>query len=182
MPDFTPEEQALFNYLRSHTPAPSGSVPTPANLPRRRPAARTAAEVERAEGLNLNLDRHRASRALRPRRVTPRPRPGTQSLPVWIFNRIKESPAGYGRETAWTLAQAWARTVADREEFTGWSWAVGMSRPDAAAELKDHGFTPDALQTLIQDKPARSLLRTGYDVQLVIYGLYRAAARRQTGP
>ncbi|WP_405787247.1 hypothetical protein OG753_04265 [Streptomyces sp. NBC_00029] len=70
----------------------------------------------------------------------------------------------------------------DREEFTAWSWAVGLTRPDAAVELKDHGFASDALDTLINGKPARSLLRTGHDVQQVIAGLYRAAARRRTSP
>ncbi|MEU6609966.1 hypothetical protein ABZ922_33780 [Streptomyces shenzhenensis] len=70
--------------------------------------------------------------------------------------------------------------VTGREQFTAWAWAVGLTRPNAAAELMDHGFTPDVLDTLIEDKPARSLLRTGHDVQHVIYGLYQAATPRRT--
>lgn len=70
--------------------------------------------------------------------------------------------------------------VTGREHFTEWAWAVGLSRPKAAAELMDHGFTPDVLDTLIEGKPARSLLRTGYDVQEVIYGLYQAARNEAT--
>ncbi len=180
MPDFSGDDEATYNNLRSHTPAREGAAPTPANFPRRRPTPRTAVEVEQVEGLDLNLAQFLASRASRARRHTSRPQSTQQSLPVWIFHRVRESPVGYGRDTAWPLAQEWARMVTGREHFTEWAWAVGLSRPKAAAELMDHGFTPDVLDTLIEGKPARSLLRTGYDVQEVIYGLYQAARNEAT--
>ncbi|MEU3903864.1 hypothetical protein AB0F20_08605 [Streptomyces goshikiensis] len=92
---------------------------------------------------------------------------------MWIFLCILDSPAGYNCSTALDLARAWKQVINDPEGFAAWSSAVGMRRPEAAEELKQHRFTPDMLQIPIEGKPARSWLRADRDVHEVIAGLYR---------
>ncbi|MFD4922996.1 hypothetical protein ACFWNE_17050 [Streptomyces goshikiensis] len=167
-------DAAILGYLLSRTPLASGSVPTPAHMPRRRPRPRTAAEVEQAEGLDLGLSHRAGARAASRSTRASRPRPGKTPLDVWIFLRILGCPAGYSRPTALDLARAWRQIINDQEEFMAWSSVVGMTRPEAAEELNQHRFTPDMLQIPIEGKPARSWLRAGRDVHEVIAGLYRA--------
>ncbi|MGW1768590.1 hypothetical protein ACWCQL_31685 [Streptomyces sp. NPDC002073] len=174
------ELQNILNNLRSHTPAAPGQTPTPANMPRRRPQARTAAEIAQAEGLNLDLQAP-ASAAPRPRPRPTRPRQRNRvSFKEWIFMRILETPTGRDRARAWDLAEQWSRTVSGPDEFIEWAEGVGMGRPHAAVELKDHRFLPADLATVIAGKPARSWIRADRDVESVIAFLYReATARRQ---
>jgi hypothetical protein len=183
-PDFSHDEEAaaIYRFLRSYDPVSADSVPTPANVPRRRNTPLSAAEIARGQGLDLGLDSGPRRGHSRLRRRSARSRQAEPSFEVFVFNLILATLHWYGREEAWKLTEAWRQVVTDREELLCWVDAVGLRRPDAAWELRYHRFAPAMLKTArIDGIPARSRLRNGEDVDHVIAALYRSAAKNPPG-
>ncbi|MGW1430642.1 hypothetical protein [Streptomyces sp. NPDC001108] len=175
-PDFShdAEAAAIYRLLRSEpTVATAEGKPSPARMPRRRTRPATAADIARQEGLDLGLERRSPSRtANRPERRRNGQRQAEPSVEAFVFDLAMSTLPGCDRDTAWSLAKAWAKSgCVGRAEVLGWAAIIGVRHPHAVGQLRAHGVTADMLELRIGGTTARSRLRNGESAGGVIAGL-----------
>lgn len=164
-PVHDPDEAAIFRYLTgSATPPAPGERPSPAHMPRRIQPPRTAADIARAENLNLG-DLPRPRREARP----PSRRPRTSVL-TDVLAHLQESGCRRGQE-AYRLAQQWLEVEPTLHGVRRWTSKIGPRLPHAAAELVRHGLETADLDMLIDGTPAHRRLRNGEAVGQVVAAL-----------
>ncbi|MFC9734310.1 hypothetical protein ACFWGM_35630 [Streptomyces roseolus] len=149
-----PELETLYRNLLGAGAAPApGTRPTPANMPRRIQRPQTAADIARAEGLDLG--------PLSPHRTRHRPARPARRVPArqLVIDRLLE--AHVPRPQAPALASSWLRALSSPHLICAWITAVGPYHHETAAELACHGFTTGALETPLDGATARRRLRDG---------------------
>lgn len=89
-----------------------------------------------------------------------------------MFDLAMSTLPGCDRDTAWSLAKAWAKSgCVGRAEVLGWAAIIGVRHPHAVGQLRAHGVTADMLELRIGGTTARSRLRNGESAGGVIAGL-----------
>ncbi|MGW0167744.1 hypothetical protein ACWDWT_21515 [Streptomyces sp. NPDC003343] len=167
MPTFNdPVEQAIYRLLiGAGEPPATDAQPTPAAMPKRATRPRDAADIARAEGLDLG--------DLRTRRVVRRPgrrRPARPSAFKEVFDYLAD--AGCSRPEAYQLTRAWLDAgCVSLEEVHGWVRLVGKRQAHLVRELLLHGLAGEDLNLLIDGTPALRRLRNGEPVGQVVGAL-----------
>ncbi|MDV5143192.1 hypothetical protein R1T08_02420 [Streptomyces sp. SBC-4] len=160
-----PSIMAVYRYLTGAAEPPrTGQRPTPANMPRRIQRPRSAADIARAEGLDLG-DMTRRPRS--ERRSGPRP-PRRSALRV-VMDHLLE--AGCPRQEAAELAGRWLQADPSAEGVRRWMDTIGAYRPDVALQLRLHNLGTDDLDVPVDGTPARRRLRDGEPIGQVIAAL-----------
>ncbi|WP_435192313.1 hypothetical protein [Streptomyces sp. bgisy126] len=160
-----PSLTALYRYLTGTAEPPrTGQRPTPANMPRRIQRPRSAADIARAEGLDLG-DMARKPRSER----RSRPRPPRRSPLRVVMDHLLE--AGCPRQKAAGLAGQWLQADPSPEGVLRWMDTIGVYRPDIALQLRLHNLDADDLDVLIDGTAARRRLRDGEPIGQIIAAL-----------
>ncbi|MFJ6106039.1 hypothetical protein ACIQHY_34255 [Streptomyces sp. NPDC092359] len=150
-----PELAAIYrNLVGGVLPPAEGERPTPANMPRRIQRSRTAADIARAEGLDLG-PLASARRPVRRRPTLPARIPARQV----VVDRLLE--AGCPRPRAQALATDWLRALSSPYVICCWIAAIGPGQFSTAAELIRQGFGTDDLDTPLDGVSARRRLSDG---------------------
>lgn len=138
-PTFTkPDDLALYRYLlgTDGESAPAGAAPSPAFMPKRRPAwsgRPTAADIARAEGLDFGpgtLTRRAPRRPDRNRPARSDHRPSTVTA---VLELLQQRCPHLSRERAAQAAQEWARCAVGPAEATAWIDRLGWQSRSAGA-------------------------------------------------
>ncbi|MDN3272479.1 hypothetical protein [Streptomyces sp. MA15] len=136
MPDISGDP--VYLWLTGARPATAGpGAPTPADLPTRRPAAATASDIARREGLDLGdlstYQRH-------DRRARGR---GGKPTVLQAVIRFATTGLRIPRERAVAHAQRWAASpITEPDEALEWISLLGLGGLDAALRLRRNGVTP----------------------------------------
>ncbi|MFE5597540.1 hypothetical protein [Streptomyces sp. NPDC056549] len=160
-----PSIEALYRYLIGAPEAPGpGQRPTPANMPQRIQRPRTAADIARAEGLELG-DMARTPRSGRRSGHCP----SRRSARHVVVDQLVE--AGCPRREAVEMADQWLRAEPTPEGVRRWVDRVGVRRPDIALQFRLHSLCVDDLDVLVDGMSARRRLRDGAPVGQVVAAL-----------
>ncbi|MFJ6355162.1 hypothetical protein ACIQKB_37605 [Streptomyces sp. NPDC092046] len=160
-----PSIMAVYRYLTGAAESPrTGQRPTPANMPQRIQRPRSAADIARAEGLNLG-DMNRGPRSHR----RSGPRPQQRSALRVVMDRLLE--AGCPRREAAELAGRWLQADPTPEGVQGWMDTIGVHRPDVALQLRLHDLGIEDLDVLVDGTLARRRLRDGEPIGQLIAAL-----------
>lgn len=139
MPDVSHDPVFLWLTGARTTAAAENGAPTPADMPARRPAAATAADIARREGLDLG---DLSSYQRRDRRAR-RGRGGRRPTVLQAVTRFATTGLRIPRERAVAHAQRWAASpITDPDEALEWISLLGLADLDAALRLRRKGITP----------------------------------------
>jgi hypothetical protein len=173
-----PSEQAIYRYLTgAGEQPPAGQAPTPACMPKRRHTrhgAPSAADIARAEGLDLGDLPARPSRSNRPAPL-PRQRRTAPSVFQTVLDIISAAQPRLPHQQAVRIARSWSQVTRTAAEATEWIAAIGWERPTVVGTLRQHHITADMLNTPVAGTPARIRLRNGESADSI------AAALRDHG-
>ncbi|MFF3934324.1 hypothetical protein [Streptomyces hirsutus] len=137
MPDISHDPVYLWlTGARPTTARPD--APTPADLPARRPAAATASDIARREGLDLGDLSPYQRRDRRARRSR-----GCKPTVFQAVTRFATTGLRIPRERAVAHAQRWAASlITEPDEALEWIRLLGLGGLDAALRLRRKGVTP----------------------------------------
>lgn len=161
-----PADEEVYRYLSGAGKTPAeGEVPTPACMPKRRPARQggpSAADIARAEGLDLGPLPAANRRPARSRGGAGRPRKRFEPSPMkTALDLIQRVLPGLSRQQAVRLAKSWARVALTSGEVSQWLPVLGCYNATALPALRRYGITTDMLDTRIDGTVARTRLRNG---------------------
>ncbi|MEU2182479.1 hypothetical protein [Streptomyces thermolilacinus] len=143
MPDVS--HDPVYLWLTGARPITGSGAPTPADMPARRPAAATASDIARREGLDLG-DLSPYQRRDRPGRGGPlraRRSRGRKPTMLEAVTRLAATESRIPRETAVAHAQRWAASpITEPDEALEWIRLLGLGGLDAALRLRRKGVTP----------------------------------------
>ncbi|MGV9341254.1 hypothetical protein [Streptomyces sp. NPDC003688] len=151
MPDIA--RDPVYLWLIGAQEAARPGTASPAGMPARRPAAPTAADIARREGIDLgNLSAYQ--RRPRHRSRTKRPEPTTLTSVIRFATHHLRIP----RETAVAHGQQWAASaITSPDEALEWITLLGLGGLDQALKLRAQGITP-AQEKERRDSEARARL------------------------
>ncbi|WP_077801833.1 hypothetical protein [Streptomyces sp. JHA26] len=129
----------VYLWLTGAGPASAGTgAPTPADLPVRRPAAATASDIARREGLDLGDLSPYQRRDRRARRSR-----GDKPTVLQVVTRFATTGLRIPRERAVAHAHRWAASrITEPDEALEWIRLLGLGGLDTALRLRRKGVTP----------------------------------------
>ncbi|MFF1594747.1 hypothetical protein ACFVY0_42785 [Streptomyces sp. NPDC058286] len=156
-----PQEQAIWNWLTGTSPKPAaGSKPSPACMPRHRPARpRTPRQIAEDAGL-VGL----FAPVQGPRKATPPVSERDRTVAYLLRRRCHRSEAG-------PLADRWLSACGTFARMREWAEAIGPRSAPAAARLSEEGLVLRDLEVRVDGISAQRRLRNDEPVEQLIAAL-----------